>query len=150
MMRHDLLYWAWDDRGLVYIAYIKHVWHVKYKINDIFDNGLNTADNLNSYVAYGGFCLTLWLLTMTDRRQTRPLVREGAKQRQHSNFQTENNIWSLVPEWTRHQDMTLTFFELFFKISQFICNLYTYIQIQSANFVLRSEGVWLSGKKGTN
>jgi hypothetical protein len=42
---------------------------------------------------------------VTDRRQTRPLVREGASQRQHSNFQTEYNIWSRVPEWTWHQDI---------------------------------------------
>jgi hypothetical protein len=39
------------------------------------------------------------------RKQTRPLVREGAPQRQHSKFQTENNIWSQVPEWTWHQDI---------------------------------------------
>jgi hypothetical protein len=31
-------------------------------------------------------------MTVTDRRQTRTLVREGASQRQHNNFQTENNI----------------------------------------------------------
>jgi hypothetical protein len=36
------------------------------------------------------------MLTVTDRRQTRPLVKKGAPQRQHSNFQTENNIWSQV------------------------------------------------------
>jgi hypothetical protein len=29
------------------------------------------------------------LLTVTDKRQTRPLVREGAEQRQHSEIQTE-------------------------------------------------------------
>jgi hypothetical protein len=29
------------------------------------------------------------LLTVTDKRQTRPLVREGAQQRQHSKIQTE-------------------------------------------------------------
>jgi hypothetical protein len=29
------------------------------------------------------------LLTVADKRQTRPLVREGAQQRQDSNFQTE-------------------------------------------------------------
>jgi hypothetical protein len=44
-------------------------------------------------------------MTVTDRRQTRPLVREGAPQRQHSNFQTENTIWSQVPEWTWHHDI---------------------------------------------
>jgi hypothetical protein len=45
------------------------------------------------------------LMTVTDRRQTRPLVREGAPQIQQSNFQTENNIWSQFPEWTWHQDI---------------------------------------------
>jgi hypothetical protein len=29
------------------------------------------------------------LLTVTDKRQTRPLVKEGAQQRQDSNIQTE-------------------------------------------------------------
>jgi hypothetical protein len=29
------------------------------------------------------------LLTVNDKRQTRPLVREGAQQRQHSKIQTE-------------------------------------------------------------
>jgi hypothetical protein len=29
------------------------------------------------------------LLTVTDKRQTRPLVREGAQQRQHNEIQTE-------------------------------------------------------------
>jgi TusA-related sulfurtransferase len=29
------------------------------------------------------------LLIVTDKRQTRPLVREGAQQRQHSKIQTE-------------------------------------------------------------
>jgi hypothetical protein len=42
---------------------------------------------------------------VTDRRQTRLLVREGAPQRQHSNFQTEYNTWSRVPEWTWHHDI---------------------------------------------
>jgi hypothetical protein len=40
------------------------------------------------------------LLKVTDRRQTRPLVGEGAPQRQHSNVQTEYKIWSRVPGWT--------------------------------------------------
>jgi hypothetical protein len=44
-------------------------------------------------------------LTSTSRRQIWPLIREGAPQRQYSNFQTENNIWSQVPEWTWHQDI---------------------------------------------
>jgi hypothetical protein len=38
-------------------------------------------------------------------RQTRPLVRECAPQRQHSNFETKNYLWSQVPEWTWHQDI---------------------------------------------
>jgi hypothetical protein len=38
-------------------------------------------------------------------RQTRPLVGEGAPQRQHSNVQTEYDIWSRVPEWTWHHDI---------------------------------------------
>jgi hypothetical protein len=44
-------------------------------------------------------------MTVTDRRQTRPLVRDCAPQRQHSNLQTENNIWSQVLEWMWHQDI---------------------------------------------
>jgi hypothetical protein len=44
-------------------------------------------------------------MTVTDRRQTRPVVREGAPQRHHSNFQPENNIWPQVPDWTWHQDI---------------------------------------------
>jgi hypothetical protein len=45
-------------------------------------------------------------MTVTDRRQTpSSRHREGAPQRQQSNFQTENNIWSHVPEWTWHQDV---------------------------------------------
>jgi hypothetical protein len=44
-------------------------------------------------------------MTVTDRKQTRPLVRESAPQGQHSNFQTENNIWSQVTEWIWHQDI---------------------------------------------
>jgi hypothetical protein len=43
-------------------------------------------------------------LTVTDNRQTRPLVREGAQQRQHSKIQTIN-IWSQVPRWARRQDI---------------------------------------------
>jgi hypothetical protein len=46
-------------------------------------------------------------MTVTDRRQTRPLVREGSPQRQHGKFQTENNIWSQVPEWTWHQGILI-------------------------------------------
>jgi hypothetical protein len=38
--------------------------------------------------------LDLILLTMIDKWQTRPLVREGAPYGQDSNFQTRMNIWS--------------------------------------------------------
>jgi hypothetical protein len=40
----------------------------------------------------------------TDEWQTRPLVREGAPQRQDINFAGEN-LWSKVPDWARHQDI---------------------------------------------
>jgi hypothetical protein len=71
----------------LYILYIhKTCVTCKMQIKLNFDNGLNTV-------------------TVTKKRQTRPLVREGAPQRQHSNFQTESNIWSQVPELTRHQDI---------------------------------------------
>jgi hypothetical protein len=51
------------------------------KLYYIFDNGLNNAHS--------------------DWQETDP----SAPQRQHRNFQTKNNIWSQVPEWTRHQDI---------------------------------------------
>jgi hypothetical protein len=35
---------------------------------------------------------------VTVVQQFRPLVREGASQRQHNNLQTDNHIWSQVPE----------------------------------------------------
>jgi hypothetical protein len=44
------------------------------------------------------------LQTMTDKRETRPLVREGAPQWQDSNCQTVINIWSWAPNGARHQD----------------------------------------------
>jgi hypothetical protein len=40
------------------------------------------------------------LLTVTDKKQTRPLVREGAQHRQDSKFQTE-----LISGGARHQDV---------------------------------------------
>jgi hypothetical protein len=46
------------------------------------------------------------LLTVTDKRQTRPLVREGAQQRQHSEIQTIS-IWSQVRRWSRRQDILI-------------------------------------------
>jgi hypothetical protein len=39
-----------------------------------------------------------------DKRQTRPLVREGAPQRQDRDCQTEINILLWAPEGARHQD----------------------------------------------
>jgi hypothetical protein len=52
------------------------------------------------------FILTtdLLLLTMTDKRQTRPLIRECAPEGQDSNSQTESNTWSWAPDMARHQD----------------------------------------------
>jgi hypothetical protein len=37
------------------------------------------------------------------KRQTRPLVRERAPQKQDRNFQTAINMWSWAPDWARHQ-----------------------------------------------
>jgi hypothetical protein len=52
--------------------------------------------------------LDLWAtdkwLTNSDKRQTRPLVREGAPIGQDSDFHTRINIWSWAPEGPRHQD----------------------------------------------
>jgi hypothetical protein len=45
--------------------------------------------------------------TLTDNRQTRPLVREGAPQRHNSIRQTVTNIWSWEPEGARHQDILI-------------------------------------------
>jgi hypothetical protein len=39
------------------------------------------------------------------KRQTRPLVREGAPQKQDRNCQRIINIWSWAPNGTRHQDV---------------------------------------------
>jgi hypothetical protein len=39
------------------------------------------------------------------KRQTRPLVREGAPQKQDRNFLTVINIWSWAPDGARHQDL---------------------------------------------
>jgi hypothetical protein len=39
------------------------------------------------------------------KRQTRPLVREGAPQKQYRNCQTVINIWSWAPDGARHQDL---------------------------------------------
>jgi hypothetical protein len=47
----------------------------------------------------------LKLQTMTENRQIRPIVREGAPQRHNSNRQTVTNIWSGEPEGAQHQDI---------------------------------------------
>jgi hypothetical protein len=39
------------------------------------------------------------------KRQIRPLVREGAPQKQDRNCQTVINIWSCAPDGARHQDL---------------------------------------------
>jgi hypothetical protein len=41
------------------------------------------------------------------KRQTHPLVREGALQKQGRNSQTIINIWSWAPAGTRHQDLLI-------------------------------------------
>jgi hypothetical protein len=44
-------------------------------------------------------------LQKTDKRQTRLLVKEGALQRQDSNFEGgRGKIWSQVSDLARHQD----------------------------------------------
>jgi hypothetical protein len=39
------------------------------------------------------------------KRQTCPLVRDGAPQKQEHNCQRVINIWLLAPEGVRHQDL---------------------------------------------
>jgi hypothetical protein len=46
----------------------------------------------------------LLLETMTDKRQTRPLVREGTPERQYRDCQTVINIWSWAPAGAPHQN----------------------------------------------
>jgi hypothetical protein len=41
------------------------------------------------------------------KKQTRPLVREGAPQKQDCNCQTLINIWSWAPDGARHQDLLI-------------------------------------------
>jgi hypothetical protein len=41
------------------------------------------------------------------KRQTHPLVREGAQQKQDRNWQTITNIWSWAPDGARHQDLLI-------------------------------------------
>jgi hypothetical protein len=45
------------------------------------------------------------LPTVTNKRQTRPLVSEGAQQRQRQQNSDRINIWSQVPKWSRRQDL---------------------------------------------
>jgi hypothetical protein len=44
-------------------------------------------------------------VSSTYKRQTRPLVREGAPQKQDCNCQTVINIWSWAPDGARYQDL---------------------------------------------
>jgi hypothetical protein len=100
------------QRLCICCIYLKHVWHVKCKLNKIL-------------------AIDWILLTVTDRKSTRPLVREGAPQRQDSNFQAESNIWSQVPEWTRHQDILTDWLAVRRNMTltlTIICNLYQCIQ----------------------
>jgi hypothetical protein len=41
------------------------------------------------------------------KRQTRPLVREGASRKQDCNCQKVINIWSWAPDGARHQDLLI-------------------------------------------
>jgi hypothetical protein len=41
----------------------------------------------------------------TYKRQTRPLVREGAPKKQDRNCQTVKKIWSSAPDGARHQNL---------------------------------------------
>jgi hypothetical protein len=50
------------------------------------------------------YILTTDLMTDYDKRQTRPLVREGAPNWQDRNFLYIINIWSWAPDGARHQD----------------------------------------------
>jgi hypothetical protein len=57
-------------------------------------------------VKYGyKFCATRTIQLLHCKLQTRPLVKEGAPQKQGDKFQTGSNIWSQVPEWARYQDI---------------------------------------------
>jgi hypothetical protein len=57
-------------------------------------------------VEYGYvFCATRTMEGLHCKLQTRALVREGAPQKEDRRFSTGSNIWSQVPEWTRHQDI---------------------------------------------
>jgi hypothetical protein len=41
------------------------------------------------------------------KRQTRPLIREGAPGKQNRNCQSVINIWSRVPDGARQQDLLI-------------------------------------------
>jgi hypothetical protein len=44
-------------------------------------------------------------MAVTDMRQTRPLLREGAPTETTQQLLDRSIIWSQVPEWTRYQDI---------------------------------------------
>jgi hypothetical protein len=73
-MWQNLLYSAWTDRGPVHIEYTS-LPCITCKIVNVFYIMTNTDND-------------------SDKRQTRPLVREGALQRQDRDCQTVINIWS--------------------------------------------------------
>jgi hypothetical protein len=50
---------------------------------------------------------TLATTSRIYKRQTRPLVREGAPQKQDYNCQRVINIWSWAPDRARHQDLLI-------------------------------------------
>jgi hypothetical protein len=51
--------------------------------------------------------ITLPRASSIYKRQTRPLVRESAPQKQDRNCQTLINIWSWAPDGARHQDLLI-------------------------------------------
>jgi hypothetical protein len=50
---------------------------------------------------------TLARISSIYKRQTHPLVREAAPQKQDRNCQTVINIWSWAPDGARHQDLLI-------------------------------------------
>jgi hypothetical protein len=64
------------------------------------------SGNLSNLQNVNNLC-TYWQRhqTMTDKRQTRLLVTEGARIGRDRNFQTVKNFWSWVPDGARHQDI---------------------------------------------
>jgi hypothetical protein len=84
-------------------------------------------------------------MKVTDRRQTRPLIREGTPQRQHSNFQTDYNIWSRVPEWTWHHDILIDW-------SSVVTWLWLWLWLVKAHLRWKRNGlaIWESCLVGTS